>query len=110
MTQRSETRPSAAQQAIGDIAPVLAGYTDQVLFGDLWRRPELDAKLRSLVTVAALTTMGNTDQLSFHLAYAKDNGATEAELVEAITHLAFYSGWPKAMAATTVAEQVFTDH
>ena len=62
---------------------------------------------RSLVTVAALTTGGNTDQLVFHLGHAKDNGATEDELIEAITHLAFYAGWPKAMSAMAVAKQVF---
>jgi 4-carboxymuconolactone decarboxylase len=60
-----------------------------------------------LVTVAALTTSGNTDQLVFHLDFAKQNGATEDELIEAITHLAFYAGWPKAMAAMTVAKRVF---
>ena len=62
---------------------------------------------RSLVTVAALTTGGSAEQLTFHLQYAKDNGVTEEELVEAITHLAFYAGWPKAFSAMTVAKQVF---
>jgi 4-carboxymuconolactone decarboxylase len=62
-----------------------------------------------LVTVAALTTSGNTDQLTFHLGFAKQNGNTEEELIEAITHLAFYAGWPKAMAAMAVAKRVFRD-
>ncbi len=75
--------------------------------GQVWPRPQLSLKERSLVTVAALTSSGNTDQLVFHLGLAKDNGATEDELIEAITHLAFYAGWPKAMAAMTVAKQVF---
>jgi 4-carboxymuconolactone decarboxylase len=99
--------PSGAQRLFGDFAPALVGYTDDVLFGDVWKRTELSPKERSLVTVAALTTMGNTDQLVFHLGFAKQNGNTEAELIEAITHLAFYAGWPKAMAAMTVANRVF---
>ena len=99
--------PSGAQRLFGDFAPTLVGYTDDVLFGDVWKRTELSAKERSLVTVAALTTSGATDQLVFHLELAKQNGNTEDELVEAITHLAFYAGWPKAMAAMTVAKRVF---
>jgi 4-carboxymuconolactone decarboxylase len=70
-------------------------------------REQLSPKERSLVTVAALTASGNTDQLVYHLGLAKENGATEVELIEAITHLAFYAGWPKAMSAMTVAKQVF---
>jgi 4-carboxymuconolactone decarboxylase len=104
----SDTKePSGAQRLLGDFAPALVGYTDDILFGDVWKRTELTPKERSLVTVAALTTMGNTDQLVFHLDLAKQNGNTEAELIEAITHLAFYAGWPKAMAAMTVAKRVF---
>jgi 4-carboxymuconolactone decarboxylase len=91
----------------GDFAPALVGFTDDELFGQVWTRPRLSAKERSLVTVAALTTSGNTDQLVFHLGLAKHNGASEDELIEAITHLAFYAGWPKAMAAMSVAKQVF---
>jgi len=91
----------------GDFAPALVRFTDDVLFGELWTRTELSAKDRSLVTVAALTTMGNTDQLVFHLDLAKQNGNSEEELIEAITHLAFYAGWPKSMAAMTVAKRVF---
>src|SRR6266513_6393835 len=91
--------PSGAARMFGDFAPALVGFTDDVLFGEVWERTELSAKERSLVTVAALTTSGNTDQLVFHLDFAKQNGATEEELIEAITHLAFYAGWPKAVAA-----------
>jgi 4-carboxymuconolactone decarboxylase len=72
-----------------------------------WVPMQLSPKERSLITVACLTTSGNTDQLVYHLGLAKENGATEEELIEAITHLAFYAGWPKAMAAMTVAKQVF---
>jgi len=91
----------------GDFAPALVGFTDDVLFGQVWNRAELSSKERSLVTVAALTTSGSTEPLLFHLGLAKDNGATEEELIEAITHLAFYAGWPKAMSAMAVAKQVF---
>jgi 4-carboxymuconolactone decarboxylase len=101
------TEPSGAERMFGDFAPALVHFTDDVLFGEAWKRPQLSAKERSLVTVAALTAGGNAEQLSFHLQFAKDNGATEEELIEAITHLAFYSGWPKAMSAMTVAKQVF---
>lgn len=99
--------PSGAQKMFGDFAPALANYTDDVLFGDNWKRPALAPRDRSLVTVAALVTGGNTDQLIYHLGFAKNNGATEQELIEAITHLAFYAGWPKAMAAMAVAKKVF---
>ena len=103
-----DKEPSDAQKALGDFAPALVGFTDDVLFGQVWPRPQLSPKERSLITVAALTTSGNTDQLVYHLGHAKQNGATEDELKEAITHLAFYAGWPKAMSAMTVAKQVFT--
>jgi 4-carboxymuconolactone decarboxylase len=77
------------------------------LFGDVWERKELTPRDRSLITVAALITGGNSEQLPFHLNKAKENGLTETELKEVITHLAFYAGWPKAMSALTVAKQVF---
>ncbi len=104
-TDRKE--PSGAEKMFGDFAPALVGFTDDVLFGQVWTRPELSPKERSLVTVAALTTSGNTEQLGYHLGLAKQNGASEQELIEAITHLAFYAGWPKAMSAMAVAKQVF---
>lgn len=96
-----------AQRLVGDIAPKLADLTDTVLFGDVWARPELSARDRSLVTCAALITNGSTEQLRSHLARARDNGLTEAQLVETITHLAFYAGWPRAMSAAGVAREVF---
>jgi 4-carboxymuconolactone decarboxylase len=102
-----DKEPSGAQQLFGDFAPALVELTDNVLFGQVWERPQLSPKERSLVTVAALTTGGNTGQLGYHLGLAKQNGATEQELIEAITHLAFYAGWPKAMSAMAVAKQVF---
>jgi 4-carboxymuconolactone decarboxylase len=108
MPDEIETRePSGAQKAYGDVAPALVGFTDDVLFGQVWKRTELSPKERSLVTVAALVAGGNPEQLEFHLGFARDNGATEEELIEAITHLAFYAGWPKAMSAMAVAKRIF---
>ena len=102
--------PSGAAKQFGDFAPGLVAFTDDVLFGQAWTRPELSPRDRSLVTVAALTTTGNTEQLAYHLSLARQNGATETELIEAITHLAFYAGWPRAVSAMTVAKQVFAGH
>jgi 4-carboxymuconolactone decarboxylase len=101
------TQPSRAQQLMGDIAPKLADLTDSVLFGDVWERPQLSQRDRSLVTVSALIAMNRPDQLRSHLARARQNGLTEEQLIEAITHLAFYSGWPNAIAAVSVAREVF---
>lgn len=106
-TPTSGKEPSGAEKLFGDFAPALVGFTDDVLFGQVWTRPQLSPRDRSLVTVAALTTGGGTEQLVHHLGRARDNGVTEEELIEAITHLAFYAGWPKAMSAMAVAEQVF---
>jgi 4-carboxymuconolactone decarboxylase len=106
MTERNKV-PERGRNALADFAPALTRYSDQVLFGDVWARPELPLRDRSLLTVAALVAGGNAEQLTFHLEYAKRNGLTEAELIEAITHLAFYAGWPKAMSAMAVAKRVF---
>jgi 4-carboxymuconolactone decarboxylase len=100
-------QPTRAQQLMGDIAPKLAELTDTVLFGDVWARPELAPRDRSLVTVSALIAMNRPDQLRSHLARARDNGVTQAEVVETITHLAFYAGWPNAITAIAVAREVF---
>ena len=98
---------SPAQKLVGDFAPKLAELTDEVLYGDVWARTELSPRDRSLVTVAALIANGNTEQLSFHLHHAKENGLTESELAEVIIHLAFYAGWPRAMSAVKIAREVF---
>ncbi|MGQ4718044.1 carboxymuconolactone decarboxylase family protein [Streptomyces anulatus] len=102
-------QPSAAQQAIGDITPKLADLTDEVLFGDIWERPGLSPRDRSLVTVTALIALYRADQLGFHLRLAMDNGLTEEELSEAITHLAFYAGWPNAMGAAGQLKAILAD-
>jgi 4-carboxymuconolactone decarboxylase len=109
-TPTEEPEPSGAQKAFGDFAPAFVGITDDVLFGQVWERTELTPKERSLITVASLATSGSNEQLVFHLRLARDNGATETELIEAITHLAFYAGWPKAMSAMGVAKQVFRNN
>ena len=104
MSQQS----SAIKQLLGDFAPKLIELTDDVLFGDVWERPELSKRDRSLATVAALIALNRPDQLRFHLGFALKNGLQEAELVEVITHLAFYCGWPSAMTAITTAKEVFS--
>ena len=93
---------------IGDFAPKLVELTDGVLFDDVWEREELSKRDRSLVTVAALVALNRPDQLRFHLARAVENGVKEQELVETITHLAFYAGWPSAMSAIMVAKELFS--
>jgi len=97
------------RRSIGGIAPKLAALTDDVLFDDVWNRPGLAARDRSLITVAALVGGGDTEQLRFHAGRARENGVTADELVEAVTHLAFYAGWPKAMSAVAVLRDVLAD-
>jgi 4-carboxymuconolactone decarboxylase len=107
-TKTAETQQqSRAQQLMGDVAPKLAELTDNVLFGDIWERPGLSKRDRSLVTVSALIALNRPDQLRSHIALARRNGVTETEIVEAITQLAFYSGWPNAVSAVGVAREVF---
>ena len=92
-----------------DTAPALADYTENVLFGDVWERPGLSPRDRSLITVATLVALYRTNELPFHLKRALDNGISRDELVEAITHLAFYSGWPTAATAVAIAQRVFAE-
>ncbi|MBE0656901.1 MAG: carboxymuconolactone decarboxylase family protein [Bryobacteraceae bacterium] len=101
------TRPRPSQGAIGSFAPKLAQITDDVLYGDVWERPELSKRDRSLATVAALIGMNRPDQLRSHLRIARQNGVTQEELIETITHLAFYAGWPSAVTAIGVARELF---
>ena len=106
-TNASLSSPRPSQRAIGDFSPKLAELTDNVLYADVWERPELSKRDRSLVTVAALIALNRPEQLRSHLARARDNGVTQDELIETITHLAFYSGWPNAITAIGVAKEVF---
>ena len=105
MTEKN--RPQGPRELFGDIAPALAGYSEDVLFGQEWKSPELSPRDRSLVTVASLITSGSSEQLTFHIPLARQNGVTEAEIVGTITHMAFYAGWPKAMSALNVARELF---
>ena len=106
----SETQEQpTASQILSEFAPKLTSLTQEVLFGDVWERPELPKRDRSLATVAALVAGGNAEQLVSHLRLAKRNGLTETELKEVIIHLAFYAGWPRAMSAMLVTKRVFDE-
>ncbi|MNR04979.1 Carboxymuconolactone decarboxylase family protein [compost metagenome] len=96
---------SSARDVYGELAPTFVDYSENVLFGDVWRREQLSLRDRSLITVAALVAGGMNEQLPFHLTLAKENGVASEELVELITHLAFYSGWPRAASALSVLKQ-----
>jgi 4-carboxymuconolactone decarboxylase len=101
--------PDNGRKAFGDIAPALAQYTDDVLFGDVWERPGLKPRDRSIVTVSCLIALYRTNELPFHLKKALENGVTRDEIIEMITHLAFYSGWPTASTALSIARKVFEE-
>ena len=92
-----------------DIAPALDDFTQQVLFGQVWERPGLSKRDRSLITVATLVANYRTNELPFHLTRALENGVTKDELTELITHLAFYAGWPTANSAIEIARKVFAE-
>ncbi len=98
-----------AQPSNRDVAPKLVQLTDDVLFGDVWERPGLSKRDRSLITVATLVALYRTNELPFHLKRALENGVTKDELIELITHLAFYSGWPTAFTALGIAKTVFAE-
>ena len=101
--------PTPRRSSFADIAPGLAEYTDNVLFGDVWERPGLAKRDRSLITVATLIALYRTNELPFHIKRAIENGVTKEELSEVITHLAFYSGWPTAATAVSIARKVFAE-
>jgi 4-carboxymuconolactone decarboxylase len=100
---------TAGGRAFGDVAPGLAAYTDDVLFGDVWKRPGLSPRDRSLITVTTLVALYRINELPFHLRLALQNGVTREEIAEVITHLAFYAGWPTAASAAGIARKVFED-
>lgn len=101
-----EVPASVAPEDMRWVAPKLADYTDRVLFGEVWKQRDLTPRDRSLITLSALIAGGNTAQLKGHLARALDNGVTPAEIAGVITHLAFYTGWPKAVSALGIAREV----
>jgi 4-carboxymuconolactone decarboxylase len=90
-----------------EVLPKLRQVRDDVLYGDIWERPQLSKRDRSLITVAVLVASRSTEELRGHLSRALDNGVTKDELAELITHVAFYSGWPSAVNAGRVAKDVF---
>lgn len=104
--QQQGSRPSVAPEDMHWVAPGLAGYTDAVLFGDVWKRTDLTPRDRSIVTLSALISGGNTAQLTGHLNRALDNGVRPVEIGGIITHLAFYTGWPNAVSALAPTRQV----
>jgi 4-carboxymuconolactone decarboxylase len=104
-----QSKLNAARQLLAQCAPKLMQLTDDVLFGDVWERPQLSKRDRSLITCTALVALGKTDQMTTHFPRALANGLTEEELVEMITHMAFYSGWPSAVTAAAHAHQIFAD-
>jgi 4-carboxymuconolactone decarboxylase len=108
MTNESKSPAStAARQMFGDIAPKFAELSDDVLFGDIWERPGLSKRDRSLITCAVLVATGKAEQMNSHFPRALRNGVTEDELIEMITHVAFYAGWPSSVTAVLRAREIF---
>ncbi|MES2987942.1 MAG: carboxymuconolactone decarboxylase family protein [Pseudomonadota bacterium] len=103
------SRAATVRETVAPTVPALADYTNRILFDDLWSRPHLSPRDRSLVTIAALVTTGDLPQLEFHLRLGLQNGLTRGELSEAVNHLAFYAGWPKAMAAVPMLKAAFAE-
>jgi 4-carboxymuconolactone decarboxylase len=108
LDQDTETKRAAnVEQLFGKVAPGLVQNTTEVLFRELWLRPDLAPRDRSLVTVSALIASGQIAQVTYHLNRAMDNGLTQQQAGEVITHLAFYAGWPNAFSALPVLKDVF---
>ena len=108
LEQAADTeRAAITERSIGPLFPGLVGYTNGVLFHDLWLRPDLTPRDRSLVTVSALIASGQVAPLANHLNRAMDHGLTQAQAAEAVTHLAFYAGWPFAVSALPIMKEVF---
>ena len=103
----ARSNPYSTINQVRDVFPKLGELTDKLLFGDVWERKQLSKRDRSLITCAALVATGKTEQMNFHFPRAIENGVTEEELIELITHLAFYAGWPNAMSAATKAKELF---
>jgi 4-carboxymuconolactone decarboxylase len=98
---------SSSRDQLRSVAPKLVELTEKVVFGDIWERPDLSKRERSLATVTALITSARWDQLDSHLERATNNGISKAEIFELITHLAFYAGWPSAMTAANKAKDFY---
>ena len=104
-----DVTPSPARELVRGPVPKLIELTENVVYGDLWERPNLSKRDRSLITLATLIALGRERQLAGHLGRALDNGVTQDEIAELITHLAVYSGWPTAMTAASIAKDVFAE-
>lgn len=103
-------KQTAGRDHLGEFAPKFAQLNDDILFGEVWsREKELSARDRSMITVSALISGGNFEQLTAHLQKAKANGVTREEISEVITHLSFYVGWPKGWSAFNIAKEVYSD-
>jgi 4-carboxymuconolactone decarboxylase len=102
-------RPASARDAVRGVVPKMIEVTEQVIYGDVWERPGLSKRNRSLIVIASLISTYRPEQLRGHLARALDNGVTTDEIAEVITHLAFYSGWPSSMTAARIAKEVFEE-
>lgn len=101
---------TAGRNALGEFAPEFAHYNDDVLFGENWNNKDIDLKTRSLITVIALMAQGITDSsLKYHIQNARNHGVSQREMAAAVTHAAFYAGWPKAWATFNLAKEVYND-
>lgn len=98
---------SASRERVRETVPKLIELTENVLFGDIWERPDLSKRDRSLIVCAVLTATYRPEQLRGHLQRALDNGLTKTEISEMITHVAFYAGWPASMSAAQIVHEVF---
>jgi 4-carboxymuconolactone decarboxylase len=105
VTNNMKEEPTNARKSFGDIAPHLAEITDKVLFGEVWENLALSPRDRSLATITSLISLYRVNELPFHLKRALENGVTQDEVIGAITHLAFYAGWPPAMTALQIARK-----
>jgi 4-carboxymuconolactone decarboxylase len=105
----TDSNQTPMQKMMGDFAPKFVSLTDDVLFADVWERPELSKRDRSLIVISSLVSAGNIEQLSAHIPMGIVNGLTKEEIIEAITHVAFYAGWPRGVSALTLAQKLLTD-
>lgn len=106
---KESSPPSVVRQRFGDLAPRLVDFTDEVLFGQVWEGEALSKRDRSLVTISVLVALNRTEQLGPHMKRGLANGLSRDEIIETITHLAFYSGWPTAMSALAIARDILNE-
>ncbi|HEO7322574.1 TPA: carboxymuconolactone decarboxylase family protein [Streptococcus agalactiae] len=101
-------KQTAGRRQLEEFAPEFARYNDDILFGEVWAKEDhLTDKTRSIITISALISAGNLEQLEHHLQFAKQNGVTKEEIADIITHLAFYVGWPKSWSAFNKAKEIW---